>query len=76
MKLEFEYQKLKGKIVEMFGSCGRFADELGISNVTVSNKLTGKSRFSQEDVISWSEALSIPLCDAGQYFFVQKVKSD
>ena len=69
MKLDFEYRKLKGRIIEVFGSYGRFAEELGVSGVTVSNKLTGKTQFSQEDIVTWSDALSIPISESAPYFF-------
>ena len=69
MKADFEYRKLKGRIVEVYGSYGQFAEALGISNVTMSKKLTGKTQFSQTDIIVWCEALSIPLSESALYFF-------
>lgn len=69
MEIKFEYRKLRGKIIEVFGSYGNFADALGISSVTVSNKLNSKTQFSQDDIIDWSEALSIPISESGTYFF-------
>lgn len=71
--MAFDYQKLRGRIV---GECGRlsdFAEKLGVSEQTVSAKLNNKSRFTQEDVLKWSEILHIESADVGEYFFVQKV---
>lgn len=65
----FEYNKLKGRIVEKYGTRGKFAERLGVSDVTVSKKLTGKVQFDQEDIITWCEALEIDISDAGDYFF-------
>ena len=65
----FSYNKLKGRIVEKFGTQGNFADFLGISEVTVSKKLNGKVEFGQGDIILWCDALDIPIVNAGEYFF-------
>lgn len=69
MKQEFEYRKLRGKIIEVFGTYGSFAEALDLSIVTVSNKLNGKTQFSQDDIVAWSDMLSIPYSEAGAYFF-------
>lgn len=68
-RVGFEYRKLRGRIIEMYGSQGRFAEILGVSEVTVSNKLRGITQFSQDDIVSWCEALKISYMDAGAYFF-------
>ena len=65
------YSKLKGRIVEKFGSQGRFAKYLGITEQTVTAKLNGRSRFTQEDIIAWCNALDIEAGDVGDYFFTQ-----
>lgn len=65
----FVYNKLRGRIVEMYGTQERFAEEIGLSNVSVSKKITGHTQFSQNDIALWCEKLEIPLSDAGLYFF-------
>ena len=67
--MSFEYRKLKGRIIEKYDSYGKLAEYLGVSAVTVSNKLRGVTQFSQDDIVSWCEALDIPLVDSGAYFF-------
>lgn len=67
--MAFGYRKLKGRIIEMYGSQGEFARHLGVSEVTISNKLRGVTQFSQDDIISWCDALEVPLKEAGDYFF-------
>lgn len=67
--MPFEYRKLKGRIIEKFETNGKFADFLGVSPVTVSNKLRGVTQFSQDDILSWCKALGIELEDSGSYFF-------
>ena len=68
-KVSFEYRKLRGRIVEKFGTYGNFAEKINVSMVTVSNKLRGVTQFSQDDIVLWCEALEIPLSDSGAYFF-------
>lgn len=65
------YSKLKGRIVEKFGSQGRLAKHLEISEQTVTAKLNGRSRFTQEDIIAWCNALDIDAENVGDYFFAQ-----
>ena len=46
----YNYDKLKGRIVEKFGSQVAFAKALGISEKTISNKLSGKRYFTQLEI--------------------------
>lgn len=65
----FEYRKLRGRIIEKYVSYGRFAEHIGVSSVTVSNKLRGITQFSQDDIVLWCDALEIPVDESGAYFF-------
>ena len=66
------YDKLKGRIIEKYKTQKRFARSLDISNQTMSRKMTGKSNFSQSDIVKWCKALEIDLEDAGVYFFCEE----
>lgn len=63
------YSKLKGRIIEKYGSQEAFAGAIGRSVVSVSKKMNGKSSFTRADIISWSEKLEIPVSEIGDYFF-------
>lgn len=63
------YAKLRGRIVEKFGTVTAFAEAIGLSRVSVTNKLSEKTGFSQEDITKWCEALEIELDEIGCYFF-------
>lgn len=65
----YEYRKLRGRIVEKFGSASKFSAKLGSSKAVVSNHLTGKSGFSQHDIVAWAKLLDIDKQDFGAYFF-------
>ena len=64
-----KYAKLRGRIVEKYGTIGRFGDAVGLSGVSMSKKLTGLTGFSQADIIRWCELLEIDLSEVGAYFF-------
>ena len=65
----YEYKKLRGRIVEKYGSLSAFCEHLDYSRVTVSNKMNGKYGFTQEDIETWAELLDIAPEDYGSYFF-------
>lgn len=67
--MAFQYAKLKGRIIEKFGTQGRFAEEIGLSVVALSKKMNGKSSFSHDDIKKWCEVLEINIAEIGEYFF-------
>lgn len=67
--MKYKYLKLRGRITEKYENQGKFAEVLGLSENSLSKKLTGKSGFSQEDIEKWSVLLEIPKEDYGAYFF-------
>lgn len=67
--MEFKYAKLRGRIKEKFGTEREFSEALGINQVTLSRKFSGKTQFSSNDIKQMSILLEIPLEEAGQYFF-------
>ncbi len=67
--MPYTYNKLRGRIIELFGTQEEFARNLGISKNSLSLKMNGKTSFSQADVIKWSELLKIDTSEIGQYFF-------
>ncbi len=69
--MAFKYNKLKGKIVEVFGTQADFSKRIKLSEQSITAKLAGRSRFSQDDIITWCEALDIDQNDIGLYFFTR-----
>jgi len=61
--------KLKGRIVEKFGTQGKFAEYIGRTQTYVSYVINGKTQLNQSDVIAWAKALDISMDDIGEYFF-------
>lgn len=67
--LPFTYNKLRGRIVEKYGSQNKFADRIGLSKQSVSLKMNGKTEFSQNDIDVWANALDIEREQYADYFF-------
>lgn len=67
--MPYKYDKLRGRIVEKYGTQGNFAEILGISKNSMSKKMNCETGFSQEDMIIWSNLLDIKKEEYGTYFF-------
>lgn len=65
----YKYKKLRGKIIEKFGTQEKFAKEIGISETALSKKMQCKTGISQSDICRWSKLLEIEQKDYGEYFF-------
>ncbi len=65
----YQYRKLKGKIVEKYGTQKAFADALDISENSLSLKLNGKTGFSQKDIVKWSLLLGIDQTEYQSFYF-------
>lgn len=67
--MEYKYGKLRGRIIERYGSLSNFATAIGLSMTSLSKKMTGKAGFSQGDIETWSGLLGIEKSEYGIYFF-------
>lgn len=69
--MPFDYSKLRGRIIEKFGSIKAFAKAYGITNVSMSRKLNGRTAISPNDIkkMSASELLDIQPEEYHEYFF-------
>lgn len=67
--MAFNHDKLKGKIVECYGTIEQFSLKLGLTATTVGRKLSGKSSWTQDEIIKSCELLTIPSNEIPTYFF-------
>lgn len=65
----FKTDKLRGRIVEMYGTASRFADAVGSTYASVSNYLNGNATLSQKTIVKWKNALEIEDSEINDYFF-------
>lgn len=71
--MAFDLSKLRGRIVEKYGSQTSFVHEFGVSENTFSQKMNNKVRFTSDDIMKITDMLGIPKEDIGVYFFTEKV---
>lgn len=69
----FETSKLRGRIIEKYGSQNAFAEAVNRSISFVSQYLNGKVNLDQKTIDEWADALEISVPDIPAYFFIKKV---
>lgn len=69
----FDTSKLRGRIIEKFGSQGKFATEINRSQAFVSEVLNGKAYLEQRDICLWANLLDVSDAELNDYFFKHKV---
>lgn len=74
----FDYSKLIGRIIEKFGTRRAFAEAVGISENSMSQKLSNKMAITTDDIKEWSKPELLDICceKIGVYFFTLKVQGD
>ena len=65
----FDYSKLIGRIYEVLGSRKKFAESMGMSEATLSLKLSSKSYFNQKEIEKAVGILNINRGMITAYFF-------
>lgn len=74
--INMNYDKLKGKIKEIFGTQGKLAEKMDLDETTISNKLNNNTYFTQKEIIKICYLLNIELERIPEYFFEQKVREN
>ncbi len=65
----YTYRKLRGRIIEKYGTLSNFAEISGMSLTWLSAKLNNRSGLSQQNMDLWAKLLDIELVEYGEYFF-------
>lgn len=73
--MTFNYSKLKGRIVERFGSQTSFAKALSCSERTLSLKLNNKVPWKQTEICEVAVLLEISDEEIQEFFFTKKVQN-
>ena len=71
--MAIDYSKLRGKIKEVYNTQQAFADAMGISRASLSQRLAGAVEWKTPEIIKACELLNIELAEAHLYFFTLKV---
>lgn len=72
--MEFNYNKLRGRIVEYGYNLKTCADKMGIDRTSLSQKLNNHTSFSNRDILRLCDMLNIPTEEIGTYFFTNQVE--
>ena len=69
----FDNSKLRGRIVEKYGTIGDFSSAIGKNRSSISSMLNGKGVMDRRDIKLFMDALGIEHEEIGDYFFAEKV---
>lgn len=73
--MAFNYNKLRGRIVEIYGSQTEFAKAMQWSERTLSLKMNGKIPWKQTDIVTAVRLLGLSDSDIQEYFFAVEVQN-
>ena len=76
MYYQFDYSKLRGKVVEVLGDLKTLAERLGMSYITMMHRTHSRFPFSQFEIIDMCDILGIPYEQIPEYFFTLKVSQN
>lgn len=66
----YDYSKLRGRIIEIYGTLSNFGKVAHTRVSRVSELLNNKANFQQEEISRWAMLLDIRPEQIGDYFFV------
>ena len=69
--MAYNYSKLRGRIVEKYGTQSHFAKALRMSERSLSLKLNNQRYFTQEEISLATDLLDIPKIEMQLYFFTR-----
>ena len=72
--MSFNYSKLKGRIIEKYGTQRNFAREMNLSEKTLSSKLKNITSWKNDDISRACDLLEIPMEEMPVYFFEVEVQ--
>ena len=74
--MEYDFDKVRGRIREKLGSEAKFAEKLGISTASLSSKFNNRSDFSSSEILRATDedVLDIAVEEIGEYFFKKKLE--
>ena len=74
--MPYDYSKLDGKITEVFGARYNFAKAMGMSERSLSLKMTCQRPWKDTQISKAAQLLGISQLELGLYFFKLKVQAN
>ena len=72
--MSYNYSKLRGRIIEKFGTLGEFSKAMKWSERTNGLKLSGRVEWKQNEIITATRLLDVNSEDIDIYFFDVEVQ--
>lgn len=72
--MAYDYRKLRGRIIEKYGTLRKFASDMNWSERTLSLKMNCKVFWKQPEIAKAAKLLEIPSDKVMEYFFTQNVQ--
>lgn len=74
--MAFDFSKLRGRIIEKFGTCAAFAAAVNLPESSVSARLNNKVKIDSDEIMRWCQPdiLDIPPEEIHVYFLTPKVR--
>jgi len=69
MSTKFNYSKLKGRIIEKYGSQKAFVNDIPLGEVSLVQKMKGRVAFKNDEIVYMAEKLNIAKSEIPDYFF-------
>lgn len=66
--MEYNSAKLRGKIAEVYKTQARFAEAVGVSERSISLKMSGKVAWRSDEIVKAAQLLSIEPQNIAEYF--------
>lgn len=73
--MAYDYSRLRGRIVERCGTQKSFAEQIGLSERSVSMKLNNILEWNQNEIKKTIEVLGIQAEEIAVFFFADQVQS-
>lgn len=71
--MRLSVSKLRGRIIEIFGTIDNFAESVDCSRAFISSYLNHKSILNQKTILNWAKNLKISDDEIPAYFFTLEV---
>ena len=74
--MTFDFGKLRGRIIEKYGSCAAFAAEVNLPESALSNRLNNRVMISSDEMILWSRPDKLDIAPEEMHLFFLQLKFD
>lgn len=74
--MTFDFSKLRGRIIEKYGSCAAFAADINLPESALSNRLNNRVKLDSDEIILWSRPDKLDIAPEELHLFFLQQKFD